>query len=336
MTQSYKSTRRAELEVGLPTKVGPYTIGEKLGNGGHCCVYTGHREVPLRTQKPGGAFIEEVAIKMIRPDREVAESTGRLLQNELLIGSLLEHPNIVRTLEGIVQDDRMYIVMERLQGPTLSELTSRHSYAPNGSFFIDELIVTEILRQIAQGLHYLHTRDRALPQAVHRDLKPANIIITPQGVVQICDFGVTQSDGVLSAFTEGTIVGSPAYMSPEQTKGKSLDARSDLFVFGSTLFKVTMKAHAFLRQDWRQSLNMIASGDHESQLRRTRHRSPKLAEILRRCWQVKPENRYSNAMELAWALEEAQRRILAERGEVGPVCLADWIQQQLSTKNTPT
>ena len=207
------------------TKLGTYEITEPIGKGGMGEVYRA-RDTKLS---------RDVAIKVL--PEAFSEDPERLarFRREAHVLASLNHPNIA-TLHGLEEHDGThYLIMELVEGETLAERLS------NGALSIDE--VRSIAKEIADGLEEAHEKG-----IVHRDLKPANIKITPEGRVKILDFGLAKAfvddtevaDNSLSptltrdATRAGVILGTAAFMSPEQASGKPVDKRSDIFSFGST------------------------------------------------------------------------------------------------------
>jgi len=218
------------------SRLGPYEIRFALGAGGMGEVYRA-RDTTLN---------RDVAIKVLLP--LVASDPERLarLGREAQILAALNHPNIA-SIYGLEENDgARALVMELVEGPTVAERITQ------GAIPIDEVL--PIARQIAEALDAAHERG-----IVHRDLKPANIKITSDGVVKVLDFGLakaaasesagpdlTQSPTLTVAHTrEGLLLGTPAYMSPEQTRGKTVDKRTDIWAFGCVLYEMLTARRPF-------------------------------------------------------------------------------------------
>src|SRR5262245_55944410 len=200
-----------------------YRVLEKLGEGGMGAVF-----------KALDTHLERlVAIKVLPADKVADPDRRRRFIQEARAASALNHQNIITIHDVAAHDDVHFIAMEYVQGRTLG-----------GEIRRDGLPIRDVLNhgiQIADALAAAHAAG-----IVHRDLKPANVMITAQGTVKVLDFGLAKLiepapapsetatravDGALSAV--GTIVGTTAYMSPEQVEGRKLDARSDIFAFGA-------------------------------------------------------------------------------------------------------
>jgi eukaryotic-like serine/threonine-protein kinase len=201
----------------------------------------------------------EVAIKFLPESLSQDPERLRRLQLEARILAALNHPNIA-TLYGLeAHDDRPFLVMELVPGRTLAEHLER------GALPIDEAI--EVCRQIAAALEAAHGAG-----IVHRDLKPANVKIAPDGRVKLLDFGVAKAfDSSIisdesatksrSATVEGTLMGTPGYMSPEQARGKTVDQRTDIWAFGCCAFECFTGRCAFPGNTVTDTLAAVLNSD---------------------------------------------------------------------------
>src|SRR5262249_1793503 len=204
-----------------------YRIESKLGEGGMGVVYKAH---DTHLDRP-------VAIKVLTPEAASDPARRQRFIQEARAASALDHPNIVTVYDIAEAEGQHFIVMQYVAGKTLRELLRR------GGLPLKETLRSAI--QTADALAQAHTHG-----IVHRDLKPENIMVTEQGQVKVLDFGLAKlaerTESGESAPTEtlklqteeGTILGTVAYMSPEQADGKKVDARSDIFSFGSVLYEM--------------------------------------------------------------------------------------------------
>ena len=217
------------------SRFGPYEVTAPLGEGGMGVVFRGRDS---RLQR-------DVALKLL-PDN-FASDPERLsrFQREAQVLASLNHPNIAQVYGLENAEGSACIVMELVEGETIADRLKR------GPFSSYEAI--EVARQIADALAAAHERG-----VVHRDLKPANIKLTPNGTVKVLDFGLAKAVGpkasnpsltsmptVADGSAIGTIVGTPGYMSPEQARGKEVDARTDIWAFGCVLFEMLTAHRAF-------------------------------------------------------------------------------------------
>ena len=196
--------------------LGPYAILAELGHGGMGVVYTAHDP----------RLDRQVAIKVLPPDLTRDETAKQRFLQEAKAASALDHPNICTIHEINETDDgQLYLVMAYYEGETLKERIER------GPLAVDDAI--DIATQVGQGLAEAHGAD-----IVHRDIKPANLLIARGGVVKILDFGLAKLAGTEGVTQTGTTVGTVAYMSPEQARGKEVDHRTDIWSLGVVLYEM--------------------------------------------------------------------------------------------------
>ncbi len=191
-----------------------YELGGLVGRGGMGEVYVGHDRVLGR----------RVAIKVL-PDGDARrdEDLARRLRHEARVEALLEHPNVVRVHDLSITDGTIFVVMEYLEGETLRARLGRDRVLP-----VDDAV--RIAADVCLALAAAHEAE-----VVHRDIGPGNIMLCTDGSVKVMDFGIARmADGTFH--TAGQTIGTPGYLSPEQAAGKAVDARSDLYSLGCTLY----------------------------------------------------------------------------------------------------
>ena len=215
------------MSIKLGTRIGPYEVTSPLGEGGMGVVFRAHDTKLHR----------DVALKLL-PDH-FADDPERLarFQREAHVLASLNHPNIAHIYGLEDSTPQRCIVMELVEGETLQERLRR------GPIPVDDALL--IAKQIAGALEVAHERG-----IIHRDLKPANIKITPDGQVKVLDFGLAKvfderpgsplsnSPTLMSASSPGVMLGTVAYMSPEQAKGKEAERSSDVWAFGCVLYEM--------------------------------------------------------------------------------------------------
>ena len=232
------------------TRFGPYEIAVQIGVGGMGEVY---RAMDTKLKR-------EVAVKVL--PASLASDAGRLarFQREAEVLASLNHPNIAAIYGLEDADGSKALVMELVEGPTLADRIAQ------GAIPIDEAL--PIAKQIAEALEAAHEQG-----IIHRDLKPANVKVRPDGTVKVLDFGLAKaleptsamSPGMSQAPTittpamtqAGMILGTAAYMSPEQARGKTVDKRSDIWAFGCVLFEMLVGRRAFEDEDVSMTLSKV-------------------------------------------------------------------------------
>jgi len=281
------------------TTLWSYRIESKIGAGGMGVVY---KAVDSRLDRP-------VAVKVLPASALASPDRQKRFVQEAKTASSLNHPNIVTIYDINTQEvdgqPVQYIAMEFIAGETLDKLIGRKG-----------LKVREALKyaiQIADALSAAHAAG-----VVHRDLKPSNVMVTPQGLVKILDFGLAKTTGPLDTDAyaetvhaeasprteEGTILGTVAYMSPEQADGKKIDARSDIFSFGSVLYEMITGRQAFPGASKLSTLSSVLYKDPQPVSQAVPDVHPELDRIISRCLKKNPERRWQTMADVKVALEE--------------------------------
>ena len=270
--------------------LGKYAIRRLLGRGAMGAVYEGWDPIIAR----------RVAIKTVRipdaSDPETAEALARF-RREAQAAGRLTHPNIVGVFDYGETDDLAYIVMEFVDGPTLKSLLDKQE-----RFALADIV--RIMDDLLAGLQFSHERG-----VVHRDIKPANVMLTSSGQAKIADFGIARIES--SSMTQaGTVLGTPAYMSPEQFMGQVVDSRTDIYSSGVLLYQLLTGDRPF---DGGMSAIMHKALNTEppapSLITVTAPLS--LDAVVRRAMAKRPDDRFASAV----AFAEAMRTALAHPSE---------------------
>jgi eukaryotic-like serine/threonine-protein kinase len=264
--------------------LGKHEIRRRLGRGAVGTVYEGWDPIIQR----------RVAIKTVRlpeaDDDETAEEIARFRREAQAAGGL-NHPNIVGVFDYGETADLAYIVMEYVDGPSLKSLLDKHE-----RFSLPRIV--RIMEDLLSGLQYSHERG-----VVHRDIKPANLMLTSSGQGKIADFGIARIES--SSMTQaGTVLGTPAYMSPEQFMGQVVDARSDIYSSGVLLFQLLTGERPF---DGSMSSIMQKALQTEAPppSRISMNVPLPFDAVVARAMAKRPEDRYSSANEFLAAIHTA-------------------------------
>ena len=262
-------------------KYGRYEIKKELGKGSMGVVYLAHDPQIDRL----------IALKVLRQDRLTSEAfVLRFLKEARTIGRL-SHPNIV-TVYDIGQDrDTIFIAMEFLEGDPLNKTMEEREVGN------EEII--GLGRQMAEALHYAHGKG-----VIHRDIKPSNIIVNPNGRIKITDFGIAhiEDPGASVQTQAGEILGTPAYMSPEQVLSRPVDGRSDLFSLGIILYEMAAGRRPFRGDSMPAVFRAVTQENPEPPDRLRPAVSPSLSGAIMKCLEKDPTKRFETGEALADAL----------------------------------
>lgn len=241
-----------------------------------------------------------VAIKVVEPSNTSERTSGsdsliRRLEREARAAAQVQHVNVVQVFDFIEWRSLPVIIMEYVEGRTLGEVISRRGP-------IDAASTAEIMAQICDGLAAAHRL-----QLVHRDLKPGNVLLTPDGVARIFDFGISMwedhRDETLTA--TGAIVGTPRYMSPEQISGERPDARTDIYAAGLVLFELLTGRPAWESDSMRGLLVRIVAAPPDAAPLRAVGTPDSLVAVFERATQIERQDRWPDATSMAQALRGA-------------------------------
>jgi serine/threonine protein kinase len=281
------------------TRLGRYEILSSLGRGGMGEVW---RARDTRLER-------DIAIKLLpEPFARDAQRLARLQREARLLASV-SHPNIAVLYDLEQADDATFLALELIEGETLAEHLLR------GPMAVSEALTLAL--QIAEALEAAHERG-----VIHRDLKPANIKITPDGKIKVLDFGLAKafdaarldegasSPTITAATGYGAILGTPAYMAPEQARGEPADARADVWAFGCVLFEMLAGQGAFGGETMSDVLAAVLKVDPEwARLPKNLH--PRIRHVLERCLEKKRRDRFAGISD---ARVEIQRTLADPRG----------------------
>jgi TolB-like protein/Tfp pilus assembly protein PilF len=275
--------------------LGHYRIVEKIGAGGMGEVYRANDE----------RLDRDVAIKVLL--EEVAQNPDRLtrFETEARAVAKLDHPNILAIHNFGTEEGIAFAVMELLEGESMREVITAGGLAPSKA--------VEYARAIADGLAVAH--DKGI---VHRDLKPENVFLTRDGRIKILDFGLaklkepaqhltTKTPTATLETSPGGLIGTVAYMAPEQVQGQPADHRSDIFALGCVLYEMLSGTRPFAGKTSAETAAAILKDDSPPISERVRNALPGLDTVVSHCLEKRREDRFQSARDLSFALQATSR-----------------------------
>ena len=294
-----------------PKRLGEYELLEELGRGGMGVVWKARQ----------GRLNRVVALKLVRGGCLPGESAAKRFRREAEAVAQLKHPNIVTIHEVGEFDEQLYLSMDFIEGGSLSDWLKRVAFSPRDA--------AALVAKVARGVHHAHEQ-----QVLHRDLKPGNILLDVAGEPHVCDFGLARLGDTESSLTvSGELLGTPAYLSPEQAAGKTRDLTpaSDTYSLGAILYELLCGRPPFSADNLPALLRKVAEDDP---MRPISHYSGgripfDLSTICLKCLQKEPHARYSSALALA---EDLERWLRGEPILARPVARAErvwkWVRRK--------
>lgn len=302
---------RCLIGVGTALPFGRYLLTGRLGGGGMA-------EVFLARQTGLGGLFRPVALKLIQPEMfEIVDASAMFL-DEARIASEINHHNVVKIFDVGEQDGVLFLAMEYLRGVTVASLIGQ--FLRRGETMPPDLAAA-IIAQSCAGLHAAHQlRDSngRLLNVVHRDVSPSNLMVLPEGLVKVIDFGVARADTRLLRKEEG-LQGKPAYMSPEQIMLQPLDARSDVFALGVVLYEMCSGQPLFARDDTAATFYAIVRGDITPLHKVCPQASPLLEAVVHKALARPLGDRYGSAAELCQDLDKVVEEAGGRFSSIGAI-----------------
>ncbi len=277
------------FEIGQ--RVGDYEIVSMLGVGGMGRVYRVRNVISDRTE----------AMKVLLPDLVAEPDLAVRFISEIRMLASFDHPNIAQLHTAFQVDNQLVMMMEFVEGFTLEQ---RAKQAP-----IPQSEIINYMQQVLGALSYAHGRG-----VVHRDIKPANIMVTSHGVVKLMDFGIAKSRVEQDLTRPGTTMGSMYYMSPEQVRGGTVDARSDIYSVGVMMYELFAGRRPFVADSAYSILNQQCNVSPQPPVEVNQQLPPALSDLILCALAKDPANRFQNAQ----AVSNALRQIGAQNDTVTP------------------
>lgn len=292
------------MEVAVPTvenlgavdQLGRYTLIGELARGGMGIVY-------LAVSQGVGGFNKLCVVKELQIDTPDGTHV-RMFLDEARLSAQLSHPNIVQTFEVGSELDRHFLVMEFLDGQTMSRLLRRAKRSEHTEL---TRLVLYILSEVLAGLHAAHTQrgfDGIPLGVVHRDVSPQNIFVTYDGTVKVVDFGIAKTRAATHRTAFGTVKGKIAYMSPEQVTNTAVTQQADIFSAGCVLFEGLTGGRLWGTRTDDEILELLRTFRVPDPLDVAPGLDPQLAQIVRLATAAHPQNRYPTALAMQAAIDE--------------------------------
>ncbi len=281
----------------MSVRLGRYEVRAKIAEGGMATIYLG------RVVSDAG-FGRPVALKVIKDEFCVNREFVNMFLDEAKIVSRLDHQNVVQLIELGKEGHRLFIAMELLMGQSLWSVWDA---CRERNLRLRYDVVSWIGARVAEGLHHAHELRDAKGEfvnLVHRDVNASNIFITYDGQVKVVDFGLAKAAGRISRTAAGIVKGKLAYMSPEQTVGRPLDRRTDVFALGATLWELTVDRRLFKGKDDVSTLTAVNQAKVPDPTKLVAEYPTALWKVLRTALERDKERRFPTALEMAKALDE--------------------------------
>ncbi|MGH7293362.1 MAG: protein kinase domain-containing protein [Polyangiaceae bacterium] len=300
------------LAAGEKALIGRYAIFGEIASGGMATVHYGRLVGPV-------GFSRTVAIKRMHPHYAKDPEFVAMFLDEARLAARIQHTNVVSTLDIVATDDDLFLVMEYVQGETLSRLI--RTVRERGER-IPQPVALSIVTQALHGLHAAHEAkdERGVPLGVvHRDVSPQNVLVGVDGVARVLDFGVAKAAVRLQTTREGQLKGKLAYMAPEQLGGH-VDRVTDLYSAGVVLWEALTSRRLYEANNEGELLRKILRGRPDKPSAHAEGLPTVLDDIALRALQIDPAERFQTAREMAVAIERSVP--VAMPSEVG-----EWVEK---------
>jgi hypothetical protein len=281
--------------TGFPRAFGPYELLSEVARGASSCIF--------RARALDGG--PEVALKMLREDESGSGAAARF-RREAQMAARLRHPNIVPVLDAGESEGRFYYTMPLIEGRPLAAGAASARAAP-------------LLEKVARAVHHAHERG-----VIHRDLKPTNILVRDDGEPMVTDFGIARDQRRATQLTTaGELLGTPAYMAPEQIAGMAhkADARTDVYALGAVLYFVLTGRPPFDATSFVELSAQVLHMEPPPPRALAAGADPRLEAICLRCLRKNPGDRYASALEMAAALALVARAVPPPRRRLVPLAV---------------
>lgn len=307
---------------GLPRRFGPYTLFESVGRGGMAELFLARAETELGATRL-------VVVKLILPAFADDPHFAEMLIHEAKLAAGINHRHIVQVHDLGRDEDRLYIAMEYVEGFDLNVLLRLCTEKSQG---LPAEHALGIVADVLEGLDYAHrrTNEAGAPLGlVHRDVSPSNILISYEGEVKLCDFGIAHANDLVREEASEALKGKAGYMSPEHARAEPLDARSDVFAAGIVLWELLAGRRLYKPRSEVPLLEQARKADIPPLPDRGLPEPAELGRIVRRALATDRDDRYPSAGAFQRDLEDylASAGLLSSRLKLG-----EWIAESFGTK----
>jgi eukaryotic-like serine/threonine-protein kinase len=310
----------------LPRKFGRYTLFDAIGKGGMAEIFLARAETELGATRLA-------VVKQILPQFSGSSEFADMLIHEAKLAARLNHAHIAQVFDLGREGDQLYIAMEYVEGLDLNALLrkcSQEKVALPVEFALG--IVCDVLR----GLDYAHRRmnEEGEPLGlVHRDVSPSNVLVSFEGEVKLCDFGIAHANNAISADSAGheaeeALRGKAGYMSPEHARGARIDARADVFATGILLWELLAGRRLYSTKNDASLLEQARRADVPPLAERGLPDEPRLHDIVAKSLAKDIDDRYASASAMLRDLEDY---MVSAKFTVSPLRLGDWMVQSFGT-----
>jgi serine/threonine-protein kinase len=313
----------------LPRRFGEYLLFDRIGAGGMAEIFLARAKTQL-----GGQRL--VVVKQILPALAAHSQFAEMLIHEAKLAALLDHANVAQVYDLGREDDRLFIAMEYVEGFDLNDLLRR---CTKQKIAVPIELALSILCDTLRGLDYAHRRthvDGTPLGIVHRDVSPSNVLVSFDGLVKLCDFGIAHAndlvagEGGQAGQTEEALKGKAGYMSPEHARGEPVDARADVFAVGILLWELLSGRRMYRQVDGGPTLLELArKGEAPPLTERGLPREELLHQIARKALATHRDERFPSANAM---LRELDRYMGEAAMVVSPIRLGDWLIASLGSE----
>jgi serine/threonine-protein kinase len=288
-------------------RIGRYALYTEIASGGMATVYLGR-------QRGQAGFARTVAIKRLHPQHAKEPDFVAMFLDEARLAARIRHPNVVPTLDVVATEGELFLVMEYVQGESLSKLLRGSRQKKESP---PTRVVAAIVADVLHGLHAAHeaTSEKGEPLGiVHRDVSPHNVLVGTDGVARVVDFGVAKAAGRIQTTREGQLKGKIAYMAPEQITGAAT-RKTDVYAASVVLWEALTTKRLFTGENDANVMNQVINSKIAPPSQHVEGLDPAWDEIVLRGLERDEDKRWESAREMALAIES--RLQLARATEVG-------------------